>query len=424
VNPARPVLERLLRRAESARLRGAAEPASLPMAGSAEYTALRSLGELEAFHAAVALAERAGAITVQRDGRSGDGSKLLRLIVADPAALARHLDLPLLGEQVATAARELDPWAARFPVIAEVLEAWRRGRKVRGGGPEVAVDLAAAATAVAARGEDAGHERILRRESVRLFGDSKRLERLTPWLEVLATGELAATGLSREEVWSAIGLRCEPQPMLLAGTGTVLLSGAPAPAVHLTHPGVRCLHLPDEPADATLPLVRPYLGLPVERVQAVATAAACVLTIENLATFHETALAAMNAPVLLIYTGGMPSPAWRAAYVRILRGVAAPLPAYHWGDIDEGGFRIAAVLAGAAREAGITLRPWLMSPSDLAPDVPGTSQPAPASLARMCRWAERAGWSEVSEALRHHPLQLEQESLDPRLPAGSVCVQS
>jgi hypothetical protein len=182
---------------------------------------------------------------------------------------------------------------------------------------------------------------------------------------------------------------------------------------------VRCLHVPDEPVDATLPLVRPYLGLPVERVRAVATAAACVLTIENLATFHETALAATDAPVLLIYTGGMPSPAWRAAYVRILHDLAAPLPIHHWGDIDEGGFRIAAVLAGAAREAGFALRPWLMSPFELAPDVPGASTPAPASLARMCHWAERAGWGEVSEALQRHPLQLEQESLDPRLPAGS-----
>jgi hypothetical protein len=330
----------------------------------------------------------------------------------------------LLGDRVAAATRELDAWIERFPVVAEVLDIWRRGRKVRGDGPEAAVDLAAAARAVAARAEDAGYERILRRESVRLFGDSKRLERLTPWLEVLATGELAATGLSREEVWSAIGLRREPQPMLLAGTGTVALSAAPMPAVRVIHAGVRCLLVPDEPAVATLPLVRPYLGLPVERVHAVATAATCVLTIENLATFHETALAAAYAPVLLIYTGGMPSPAWRAAYVRILRGLAAALPVHHWGDIDEGGFRIAAVLAGAAREAGCTLQPWLMSPSDLAPDVPGASVPAPASLARMCRWAERAGWSEVSEALQHHPLQLEQESLDPRWPAGSDRVRS
>ena len=41
---------------------------------------------------------------------------------------------------------------------------------------------------------DGGGERILRKESVRLFGSrrSKHLERLTPWLELLVSGDLAA----------------------------------------------------------------------------------------------------------------------------------------------------------------------------------------------------------------------------------------
>nr|WP_245187980.1 Wadjet anti-phage system protein JetD domain-containing protein [Frateuria flava] len=188
--------------------------------------------------------------------------------------------------------------------------------------------------------------------------------------------------------------------MLLAGDGTVDLAGT------------------------TLPLVRPYLGLPVERVQAVATRAACVLTIENLATFHEAAVVAAGAPVLLIYTGGMPSPAWRAAYVRILRGMDAQPSVLHWGDIDEGGFRIAAVLAQAVKDAACVLRPWMMSPADLPPDAPGAREPTAASLARMCRWAERAGWNVVAEALRRRPVQLEQESLVPLLPTGSVCTRS
>ena len=400
MSPARQVLERLFRRAESACRRGADARVSLSMTHAADYTSLRSLGELEAFHAAVALAEREGAILVRREGRSGDGSRLLRLTVADPAALARHLELPLLGDQVAAAARELEPWIARFPVIAEALEAWGQGRRVRGVGAEAPADLAAAARAVAAREEDAGHERVLRRESARLLGDSKRLERLSAWLDLLVTGELAASGWPKEDVWAAIGLRREPQPMLLAGDGTVDLAGT------------------------TLPLVRPYLGLPVEHVQAVATRAACVLTIENLATFHEAAVVAAGAPVLLIYTGGMPSPAWRAAYVRILRGMDAQPSVLHWGDIDEGGFRIAAVLAQAVKDAACALRPWMMSPADLPPDAPGAREPTAASLARMCRWAERAGWNVVAEALRRRPVQLEQESLVPLLPTGSVCTRS
>jgi len=393
VSALRQVLDRLLRRAESARLRGADEHVSLPMISTAEYASLRSLDELERFHAEVTLAERAGAVTVRREGRSGDGSRLLRLGVADLPALARHLGVPLLDEQVAEAMQKLDAWTLRFPAVVDVIEAWRHGRKVRGCGAEAATELALAARAVAARADDAGHERILRRESVRLFGDSKQLEKLTPWLEILVTGELTATGLSREEVWSTIGLRREPQPMLLAGSGSVEL------------------------AVATLPLVRPYLGLPVESVRAVATPARCLLSIENLASFHDAASAAQAESVLLIYTGGMPSPAWRAAYARILSQLPPTLSIHHWGDIDEGGFRIAAVLAATAQSAGHRLLPWMMSPAELPPDVVKQAKtPTSSAQSAMLRWAERCGWSELAVQLRQRPIQLEQESLDPALP--------
>ncbi|HET8764456.1 MAG TPA: Wadjet anti-phage system protein JetD domain-containing protein [Rhodanobacter sp.] len=391
---ARPVLERLLRRAENARRRGVDERVSQPMAGVGEYTtSLASLPELEAFHAEIALAERAGAIAVQRDVHRGDGAKLLRLTVADLSALARHLGTTLLDERVAAAAQRLAPWRARFPVLDDALAAWREGRKLRGHGPEAAEELADAAHAVTVCADDAGHERILRRESVRLFGDSKRLEKLTPWLELLVTGELAASGLAKEEVWSSIGLRREPQPLLLAGRGTLTLT------------------------DATLPLVRPFLGVPVESLQAVASTARCVLSIENLASFHDAARANGAADVLLLYTGGMPSPAWRAAYVRVLCSLAPEVPVFHWGDIDEGGFRIAATLTAAAREAGRTLQPWLMSPAALPADALRDAEaPAPALLAAMRHWAGRAGWPQVADALARQPVRLEQERLDPVMP--------
>lgn len=394
MSAARTVLERLLRRAESARLRGADEHASLPMGSAGEYAALRSLAELEVFHAEVALAERDGAIVAQREVRSGDGSRLLRLTVADLSALASHLGVQLLNDRVVVAKRQLEAWTARFPVINEVLEAWCGGRRVRGCGPEAAEDLADAATAVAARAGDAGHERILRRESVRLFGDSKRLEKLTAWLELLVTGELAASGFSKEEVWSAIGLRREPQPLLLSGSGRVELT------------------------DASLPLVRPYLGLPVEAVQSVTATADYALSIENLASFHEAALSPGASRGLLVYTGGMPSPAWRAAYVRLLESLPPTCPVYHWGDIDEGGFRIAAVLAEAVRDAGRVLHPWLMSPVELGASVLRDAEPpSPSVLAAMRYWAGRAGWDALAEALARQPIHLEQERLDPLMPA-------
>jgi len=398
-SPARRVLERLLRRAEAARLAGDPEPATLPMTGKrdgAEYRALRGVAEFEAFHARIALAERAGAIAVERDDHRDDGQRLLRLTVADLPALARELRVELLEQRVAAAVAVLAPWSPRFPVLEEVLRAWADGRKVRGCGPEAAADLADAARVARARQADTADERILRRESVRLFGSgrSKHLESLTAWLDLLVTGELAASGLEKEHIWSALGLRREPQPMLLAGAGEVMLDDGP------------------------LPLRRPYLGLPAETLRTLHSQARVLLTVENLASFHDAARMAASRPeLLLLYTGGMPSPLWRAAYARILEGLSAMATVRHWGDIDEGGFRIAAVLAETARAAGCELRPWMMTPEAL-PAAVAKAAPVPgkATLEAMCRHAARAGWDEVAVALRARPLLLEQESLDPHLP--------
>ncbi|WFC41013.1 Wadjet anti-phage system protein JetD domain-containing protein [Pseudoxanthomonas sp. SE1] len=408
MSDARRVLERLLRKGERARLRGDAAHASLPMteASARDYVSLRTLAERETFHAQVAIAERAGAVTVERDRHRGDGERLLRLTVIDLDVLADHLGVPLLDARVREAAEVLSSWLTDFPVLNDVLAAWRADRKVRGHGPEAAPDLADAALAVRARLADEAHECILRRESARLFAGraqaSKRLEQLTPWLDLLGSGQLVADGpLEKEHVWASLGLRREPQPLLVAGTGTLLLDG-----------------------DVELPLATTFLGVPLDAVEGVRTDAVCVLSVENLASFHDAARATGADRMLVVYTGGMPSPAWRRAYARLLRSLPPDVPVWHWGDIDEGGFRIAAVLAETVTASGHRLQPWQMSPADVLP-IPGHDASVPASdvLQAMCRWAERAGWAGVAEALRAQPLHLEQEALPARLPSDTLAAR-
>ncbi len=408
MSDARRVLERLLRKGERARLRGDASPASLPMteASARDYASLRTLAERESFHAQVAIAERAGAVEVERDRHRGDGERLLRLTVIDLEVLADHLGVPLLDARVREAAGALSAWLTDFPVLDDVLAAWRADRKVRGHGPEAALDLADAALAVRARLTDEAHERILRRESARLFAGraqaSKRLEQLTPWLDLLGSGQLAADGpLEKEHVWASLGLRREPQPLLVAGTGTLLLD-----------------------SDVELPLATTFLGVPLDAVRGVRTDAACVLSVENLASFHDTARTAGVERALVVYTGGMPSPAWRRAYARLLSSLPPDIPVWHWGDIDEGGFRIAAVLADTVAASGHRLRPWLMTPADILPiSVHDVSVPAPDLLQAMCRWAGRAGWAGVADALRAQPLCIEQEALPARLPPTDLAAR-
>lgn len=397
--PARRVLERLLRRAEAATLAGDPQPATLPMTGKrdgAEYRALRGMADFDAFHGRIALAERAGAITVERDRHRDDGERLLRLSVRDATALARDLGVELLHERVARAELLLDRWQVSAPIVVSVLAAWRAGRKVRGWDPDAAADLAAAAWAMQTLLAGARSERILRKASTSLFGDSKRLEALTPWLDLLVTGELLPSGLENEQVWAALGLRREPQPLLLGGPGVIEL---------------------DDGSRHVLP--QRWLGFPVDAIRGVATDARALVSIENLASFHEAASLRGQAPVLLLYTGGMPSPAWRQAYACLLAGLPADAAVYHWGDIDRGGFRIAAKLAEQATASGRTLRPWLMAPEELPAECIAAGEcPAPAVLATMCEWARRAGWPEVAAALQRTPLLLEQERLSPRLPCA------
>ncbi|MCE7031470.1 DUF2220 family protein [Lysobacter sp. GX 14042] len=389
-SPATRLLERLLARGENARARDDTRAVRLTGRSCPEYAGLDSLAEFERFHGQLADAGRTGAIKVERE-RGRDAFHAVVLLDLD--RLGAHLGRRLRGDRVAEARALLARWLSTYPVLEEVLERWEQGKPVRGNGPDAAPALRDALQTVDSRRAGNYAERILRRESVRLFGDSKRLERLTPWLDLVTTGELTPSGLHDEDIRGSLGLRREPQPMLVAGRGEVELE------------------------DTRLPLCRPYLGLPVDAVRGIASDARYLLTIENLASFHDAArvLAATGSPGLLVYTAGMPSPAWRALYRRILAGLPATAAVYHWGDIDEGGFRIAAALAVDVRQQERTLQPWLMASASI-PEPMRTETVSSAALARMSYWAAAAGWESIAMQLHKHPFRMEQEALDPTLP--------
>ena len=132
------------------------------------------------------------------------------------------------------------------------------------------------------------------------------------------------------------------------------------------------------------------------------------MTIENLTTFHSEAKRHCDEDVLLIYTAGMPSPNWRNMYIRLLKSVPSAIPVLHWGDVDEGGFRIAATLARDALSAGHTLQPWKMHPDDVPADVRRTATPY--VLGRIRHFAEAAGWAALGAAVSAG-FTLEQEGL-------------
>lgn len=356
---------------------------------------MRSLEEAEAFRAELAVAERAGAIALETDRTARAPRDLTAIRIADLDRLAAVLGAVTRASQLAHAREILAPYTASQPVVQAILETWATGRPVRREHPDQATvaALADAARVLAIRTE-ANDEVLLRRESIRLFRDSKRIEAIGRWLVLLHAGELAPVDYCEDDAFAALGLIREPQPFLVSGHGSARVR------------------------DTFLPLPRPYLGLPLNDVTEFVfeSPPACVLSVENKQTFHELALRTQDTGPLLLYTGGMPGPAWLSLYRRLLATVPATARVLHFGDIDVGGFRIAATLATAARACDHTLQPWRMDPETLRREGHSLRAPTVSQSTAMQRWARAAGWQELAESISRAPGLLEQEALPPALP--------
>jgi hypothetical protein len=94
-------------------------------------------------------------------------------------------------------------------------------------------------------------------------------------------------------------------------------------------------------------------------------------------------------------------------YQRLLAGTPPGVPVSHWGDVDEGGFRIAAFVSRLAAAAGHRLEPWSMRPSD----VPQSQRrpAAPRTVQRMAKFARDAGWRELAYEIETTGIVAEQE---------------
>lgn len=224
----------------------------------------------------------------------------------------------------------------------------------------------------------------IREASAALFQNSKRIEKLAAQVDVLLTGAIDTPPRDGRDVWQEIGLFREEQPTLMAGNVEIVRERV------------------------TAVLDAPYTGLPANAIQGLSGTPDAVMTIENLTTFHSEAKRCCNQSILLIYTGGMPSPAWREMYARILLGLPKSIPVYHWGDIDEGGFRIASVLAKVADISGHQLQPCRMSPDEIPQCA--RVQAKDTTVERMTKFAIQAGWVEIAQRIGEVRATVEQES--------------
>jgi hypothetical protein len=352
------------------------------------YRDLRSWQQKQECDETFLAARDAGAITLQRDKLNPKDGLFERIDLVDVQALARFLGRSTYADQLAETAAQLEPLKTEFPVVLELVARWSGMAKVRGLGPQDAVawiDAAKTVRACTARSQDEVAAPV-REFSARLFLDSKRIEALTCQLDVLLSGSVEEKPRAAAQVWQELGLFREEHPVLLAGS------------VHIARDR------------ATGLIDAPYLGLPAASIQRVASKVTEVITIENKTTFHSEAKRRQDNSVLLIYTAGMPSPAWSAMYMRLLVSLPPTTPIYHWGDVDEGGFRIASTIAAVSKAAGFKLQPYAMSPDDVPPSM--RVQASTRTLERIHHFACAAGWPDLGQSVRDAGFVSEQEALE------------
>lgn len=382
-------LARLLARGERARLSGSNRAIRESFRSHESAYWKQSLDERDQMHAHMREAKVTGAIELEWAKQGGDDRPLEAIVLRDLDKLADYLELPTASASVARAAGLLAPWK-HAPRVTELLSIWSNLKHVRSLGPGAAADFVDALQVLDAV-SSAKEDQVLRQLSVQLFRNSKRLEALCKHIDILTAEAFNAPARHWSEVFGSIGILKEPQPFLISGTGQ--------------------LHLIDE---AVCPIVRPFLGVANAAIAGYQGDPAWLLTIENLTTFHQAARAlGTGSNGVVIYTAGMPSPSWGKAYIQILSQLPKATSVYHWGDHDEGGFRIAARIAQFAAQLGRPIKPWSMESSAWENSGQKASEE---QLRSMVRGALKAGWQDLAAELK--PVLLEQEGQPLSLPSS------
>ena len=316
-----------------------------------------------------------------------DGGFIQRVNLASVERLAAFLGKVPLSNKIEAAHALFSLFIERFPVLQDILQRWGLLHKVRGLGPESAADWIDAIRTIefARLNVDAEVALPIREASARIFNDSKRIEKLSAQVDVLLANSVDAEIRQVADVWYELGLFREEHPVRVAGKVII------------------------ERERVTALLDAPYCAFPASSILRVAGTPDSLMTIENQTTFHSEARRRCGDNVLLVYTAGMPSPAWRAMYARILKNLPPSVSVYHWSDIDEGGFRIAAALAQEANKAGRTLLPWKMHPDDVPTER--RRKASAYTLSKIMHFAEIAGWHDLGAAVAAAGFTVEQEGL-------------
>ncbi|HET9221279.1 MAG TPA: Wadjet anti-phage system protein JetD domain-containing protein [Roseiflexaceae bacterium] len=313
-----------------------------------------------------------------RKWEEGNWLEAVDLVGERAASLYKLLGRNSRGQQYLALRQLLDAeepragWHASLLAWARAqLEAHRGVAPLNRDDPHLNADLLRALAALA----DLRAPTLERALSVRLFGDSKRLEALRgAVVRVLRRHDPEAATFGDDE-WALLrahNLDRTPEYIPIAGplalrvrqederrttngerhslAGTFRTSVAERPS---SFAGVPSSAIDLKPFQPSVALSAAML----RDADVVACDARALVTVENATSFSEL-LAARPAELLAVYTGGFASP----SLIRLLcaiRTARPDLPLLHWGDLDAGGLRILAHL----REHVGDVAPLAMSPA-------------------------------------------------------------
>jgi len=389
-------LKKLLGRAERVHNKEEARAVTLPFTRTSfePYFALPTHAAKQELHASLREAQRAGAIMIEWDLLAGEDGQIKRIFLKDLGSLARHLGVQTHESLLAHAKSRLAAWNT-LSRVQEILSTWGSLRAVRGRDASEVEDLSDALRVLDFCRARAGEDIAVRTASAALFKNSKRLEELEQWLDILTANNLQGLRRSAEEVFASLGLVKHPPAVYLSGRAELELAD-----------GLR-LQLPS-----------PFVALAPKSIMRVmlAQTVRSVLTVENLTVFHELAAGRAGSleAHLILFTAGMPAPSFMAFYERLLQDLG-DRELYHWGDIDPGGFRIAACLARAVARVGRRLSLWQMGSSKFEPDL-AYRQLSRTDISEMRRICASYGWVQEAAALEVSSHGFEQEALPTLLP--------
>lgn len=394
-------LLKLLSQAESAWASGGAGRAlSLPFTESKlpAYFEFGTHADRTVCNATLMLAERAHAITIDWDPRSGDKRQVLRITLISADKLATFLEVVPRWTMVDRATQTLNHLMAEFSVLNDVIAGWTAGTSIRKTGPADVIDWTDACRVMQHRRAHGIDDLPHRGLSVALFGNSKRLEQLWPMLDTLLQGGLDAAARSDEDICGELGIVKFPSTFLLAGRLDVIYGGR------------------------EFDVREPYVGLSPSDIQAVLPLdkVDTLLSVENLSTFHELARRSpAKSRCALIYTAGMPSPSWLRVFKLLIEALPPQAAVRHWGDIDAGGFRIADCLARACDNLGRTLAPYgmdgaLLEAQEASAEAARKSLDE-AELRTIRRICEARSWTQEWAFISKHKKAFEQEGMRPTL---------